>query len=124
MFLTPKSLYFLYHFKFFDIYCTIKLILEPNYHLWVLSRTIYIFFNNKQYLTCFIYGLTFMLCCFNSDFTNKINKITNKPNKINFFFAFLSVLYVILMIFFVNSLLKQQSTQLPVMKAVISHERF
>jgi hypothetical protein len=39
-------------------------------------------------------------------------------------FAFLSVLYVILLIFFVNSLLKQQSTQLPAMKAVISHENF
>jgi hypothetical protein len=39
-------------------------------------------------------------------------------------FAFLSVLYVILLIFLVNSLLKQQSTQLPAMKAVISYEHF
>jgi hypothetical protein len=36
-------------------------------------------------------------------------------------FAFLSVLYAIL---FVNSPLKQQSTQLPAMKAVISREKF
>jgi hypothetical protein len=36
--------------------------------------------------------------------------------------VFLSVLYVILLIFFVKSLLKQQSTQLPAIKAVISHE--
>jgi hypothetical protein len=36
--------------------------------------------------------------------------------------AFLSVLYVILLIFFVNSLFKQQSTQFPAMKAVISHD--
>jgi hypothetical protein len=33
-------------------------------------------------------------------------------------------LYVILLIFFVNSLLKQQSTQLSDKKAVISHENF
>jgi hypothetical protein len=33
-------------------------------------------------------------------------------------------LYVILLVFFVNLLLKQQSTQLPAMKAVISHENF
>jgi hypothetical protein len=39
-------------------------------------------------------------------------------------FAFLSVLYVILLILFVNLLLKQQSTQLSAMKAVISHEIF
>jgi hypothetical protein len=39
-------------------------------------------------------------------------------------FVFLSVLYVILLIFFVNSLLKQQSTQLPAMKAVISQVNF
>jgi hypothetical protein len=38
--------------------------------------------------------------------------------------AFLSVLRVILLIFCVNLLLKQQSTQLPAMKAVISHENF
>jgi hypothetical protein len=63
-----------------------------------------------------------VFCCFNSEFTRKINKITNKTNKITKLFVFLSVLYVILLIFFVNSLLKQQSTQLPAMKAVISHE--
>jgi hypothetical protein len=39
-------------------------------------------------------------------------------------FAFLSGLYVILLIFFVNSLSKQQSTQLPAMKAVIPRENF
>jgi hypothetical protein len=39
-------------------------------------------------------------------------------------FAFLSVSYVILLIFVVNLLLKQQSTQLQAMKAVISHEIF
>jgi hypothetical protein len=50
-------------------------------------------------------------CCL-SEFTNKINKMTK-------IFAFLSVLNVIL---FVNSLVKQQSTQLPAFKAVISHE--
>jgi energy-converting hydrogenase Eha subunit F len=65
-----------------------------------------------------------VLCCFNSEFTNKINKITNKTNKMTKIFAFLLVLYVILMILFVKSLLKQQRTQLPDMKAVISHENF
>jgi hypothetical protein len=49
-----------------------------------------------------------VLCYFNSEFTNKINKMTK-------IFAFLSVLYVVLLIFFVNSLLKQRSTQLPAM---------
>jgi hypothetical protein len=39
-------------------------------------------------------------------------------------FVFLSVLYVILLFLFVNSLLKKQSTQLPAMKTVISHEHF
>jgi hypothetical protein len=39
-------------------------------------------------------------------------------------FAVLSVLYVILLIYFANSLLKQQSTQLPAMGAVISDENF
>jgi hypothetical protein len=34
------------------------------------------------------------------------------------------VLFVILLILFVNSLLKQQSTQLPAIEAVISHEKF
>jgi hydrogenase maturation factor len=62
--------------------------------------------------------------CFDSEFTNKINKITNKTNKMTKIFAFLSVLYVILLIFFVNLLLKNQSTQLPAMKTVISHEYF
>jgi hypothetical protein len=56
-----------------------------------------------------------VLFCFNSKFTNKINKITK-------IFVFLSDLNVILLIFFVNSLLKQQNTQLPAIKAVISHE--
>jgi hypothetical protein len=58
-----------------------------------------------------------VLCCFSSNFTNKTNKMTKKK-------SFLSVLYVILLINFVISLLKQQSTQLPAMKAVISHEHF
>jgi hypothetical protein len=58
-----------------------------------------------------------VLCCLNSEFTNKINKITK-------IFVFLLVLYVILLILFVNSLLKQQSTQLPAMKPVISRENF
>jgi hypothetical protein len=39
-------------------------------------------------------------------------------------FAFLSVLYVVLLILFVNSLLKQQNTQLSSMKVVISHNFF
>jgi hypothetical protein len=54
-----------------------------------------------------------VLCCFNCHFTTQINKMSK-------IFEFLSVLYVILLIFFVNSLLKQQSTQLPAMKALIS----
>jgi hypothetical protein len=60
----------------------------------------------------------------NCEFTVKINKITNKTNKMTKIFAFLLDLHVILLIFFVNLLLKQQSTQLPAMKAVISHENF
>jgi hypothetical protein len=74
-------------------------------------------------MTAFIAG-NCVLCCFNSEFTNKINKITDKTNTITKIFVFLSVLYVILLIFFVNSLLKQQGTQLPAMKTVISHEHF
>jgi hypothetical protein len=70
---------------------------------------------------CFITG-NCMLCCFNSEFTNKYNKITNKTNKKPT--IFLSVLCVILLIFFVNYLLKQHSTQLSAIKSVISHEIF
>jgi hypothetical protein len=33
-------------------------------------------------------------------------------------------IFVILLVLFVNSVIKQQSTQLPAMKAVISHEKF
>jgi uncharacterized membrane protein YukC len=54
----------------------------------------------------------------------KINKITYKTNKNANIFVILLVLFVILLIFFVHSLLKQQNTQLPAMKAVISHEIF
>jgi hypothetical protein len=44
-------------------------------------------------------------------------------NKMTKIFVFLSVLNVILLIFLVNSLLKQQNTQLPAMKAVIFWKR-
>jgi hypothetical protein len=74
-------------------------------------------------MTAFIAG-NCVLCCLNSEFTNKINKITDKTNTITKIYVFLSVLYVILLIVFVNSLLKQQGTQLPAMKTVISHENF
>jgi hypothetical protein len=74
-------------------------------------------------ISAFIAG-NCVLCCLNSEFKKKINKITNKTNQMTKIFAFLSVLYVILLIFFVNSLLKQESTELPAMKAVISHEKF
>jgi hypothetical protein len=62
-----------------------------------------------------------VFCCFNSEFTKKFNKITNKTYKMTKIFAFLSNLYVILLNFFVNFLLKQQSTQLP---TVISRVNF
>jgi cell division protein FtsB len=39
------------------------------------------------------------------------------------FLAFLSFLFVFLLIFLANSLLKQQSTQLPAIKAVILQEK-
>jgi hypothetical protein len=78
---------------------------------------------NSCEITAFIAGYC-VFCGFNKEFTNKINKITNKTNKITKIVVFLSVLYAILLIFFVNSLLKQQSTQLPAMKAGISHENF
>jgi predicted neutral ceramidase superfamily lipid hydrolase len=55
---------------------------------------------------------------------NKINKTTYKTDKNAIIFVILLVLFVILLILFVNSLLKQQSTQLPAMKIVISHEIF
>jgi hypothetical protein len=82
-------------------------------------------------ITAFIAG-NCVLCCFNSEFTNKIKKITYKTDKNTNIFVILLVLFVILMILFVisllihccNSLLKQQSTQLPAMKVVISHENF
>jgi hypothetical protein len=62
-----------------------------------------------------------VLCCFNSEFTKTIIKITYKTDKNANIFVILLVVFVI---FFVKSLLKQQSTQLPAMKAVISHEKF
>jgi hypothetical protein len=66
-----------------------------------------------------------VLCCLNSEFTNKINKITNKTNKTTNKMVFFAVLHVILLIFFINSLmLKQQSTQLPAMNAVSTHDNF
>jgi hypothetical protein len=54
----------------------------------------------------------------------KSNKITYKTDKNANIFVILMNLFVILSILFVNSLLKQQSKQLPAMKAVISHENF
>jgi hypothetical protein len=60
----------------------------------------------------------------NCDFTKKINIITYKTDKNANIFVILLGLFVFLMILFVNSLLKQPSTQLPAMKAVISHENF
>jgi hypothetical protein len=74
-------------------------------------------------ITAFIAG-NCVFCCFNSEFTKKIIKITNITDKNANIFVILSVLYVISLILFVNSLLKQQSTQLPAMKAVISYEKF
>jgi hypothetical protein len=56
--------------------------------------------------------------------SEKNNKITYKTDKNANIFVFLLVLFVILLILFVNLLLKQQSTLLPAMKAVISHENF
>jgi hypothetical protein len=56
----------------------------------------------------------------NSEFTKKINKIVYKTDKNTNIFVILLVLFVILLILFV----KKQSTQLPAMKAVISHENF
>jgi hypothetical protein len=88
-----------------------------------------------KFLGCFIHSQKFsreitafiggncVLCCFN-EFTKKINKIKNKTNVMAKICVFLSVLCVILSMFFVNSLLKQQSTQLPALKAVILHENF
>jgi hypothetical protein len=54
----------------------------------------------------------------------KLNEveITYKTDKNTNIFVILLVSFVILLILFVNSLLKQQSTQLPAMKPVISHE--
>jgi hypothetical protein len=65
-----------------------------------------------------------VLCCFNSEFTKKINKITYKTDKNTNIFVILLVLFVIILIFFVNSLLKQKNSQLPAMRAVISRENF
>jgi hypothetical protein len=62
-----------------------------------------------------------VLCCFTSEFTYKVNKITYKTDKNTNIFVILLVLFVILLTLFVNSLLKQQSTA---MQAVISHEHF
>jgi hypothetical protein len=44
-----------------------------------------------------------VLCCLNSEFTNKINKITKKTNKMTKIIVFLTVLYMILLIFFVKT---------------------
>jgi sensor histidine kinase regulating citrate/malate metabolism len=56
--------------------------------------------------------------------TKKINEILYKTHKNANIFVILLVLFVVLLIWFMNSRLKQQSTQLPAMKAVISHENF
>jgi hypothetical protein len=53
----------------------------------------------------------------NRELTKKINEITYKTDKN-------TNILVILLDLFVNWLLKQQSTQFPAMKAVISHEKF
>jgi ABC-type sulfate transport system permease component len=53
----------------------------------------------------------------------KSRKSRTKPIKIQFFFVILLVLFVIVLILFLNLLLKQQSTQLPALKAVISHKK-
>jgi uncharacterized membrane protein len=63
-----------------------------------------------------------VLCCFNSEFTRKINKITYKTDKNTNILVILLVLFVILLILFLYALLKQQITKLPPMKAVILHE--
>jgi hypothetical protein len=60
-----------------------------------------------------------VLCGFKSELTKEINKITYKTDKNTNIFVILLVLFVILFILFVNSLFKQQITQLPAMKAVI-----
>jgi hypothetical protein len=65
-----------------------------------------------------------MFCCFNSEFTKKINNITYKTDKNTNIFVISLVLFVILLIFIVSLLLKLQITQLPALKAVISHEYF
>jgi hypothetical protein len=74
-------------------------------------------------ISAFIVG-NYVLCCCNSDVTKKINKITYKMDKNANNFVILLVLFVILLILFVNSLLKQESTELPAMKAVVSHKNF
>jgi hypothetical protein len=66
---------------------------------------------NSCEITAFIAG-NCVVCCFNSEVTKKIKKITYKTDKNANIFVILLVLFVILLIFFVNSLLKQQSTQL------------
>jgi hypothetical protein len=54
--------------------------------------------------------------------SQRINKITCKTDKNANILVILLVLFVILLILFVNLLLKQQSSQLPAIKAVISHK--
>jgi hypothetical protein len=50
-----------------------------------------------------------VLCWFNSEFTYKINKITYKTDKNTNIFVNLLVLFAILLILFVNSLLKNRA---------------
>jgi hypothetical protein len=50
-----------------------------------------------------------VLCCFNSEFTKKIIKITYKTDKNTNIFVILLILFVILLILFVNSLLNKRA---------------
>jgi protoheme ferro-lyase len=57
---------------------------------------------------------------FSSEFTNKINKITTKTNKMTKIICII-IGFVCDFIDFLCEFTEQQSTQLPAMKAVISH---
>jgi hypothetical protein len=58
-----------------------------------------------------------VLCCLNSEFTKTINTITYKTNKNTNIFVYDFIDFAC------EFTVKQQSTQLPAMRAVISQER-
>jgi hypothetical protein len=90
---------------------TFGFMIEENCKAYFVDLSQFTFFDtntvkSSQVTSLVIIAGNCVLYYFNSEFTNKINKITDKNNKLTKKFEFLLVLFVILLILIVNSLLK------------------